>query len=225
MAGIVLVGGAFAAGAGAAYVAYSRFNRTLKRESFIRQFVFPNAVLQAVKKTYPHLEEKHLYLTAHALRSYFLVNLRAGSNVVGMPSRVVDVLWHEFILDTKAYQAFCSNAFGEFFHHIPAGNNNYRHSRNDGLRLTWRLACLEENIDPRKATRLPLLFAIDAKLNIPDGKVYDLETVKQAPRADSSSCGGFGCSGSSDTHGHHGDGGGDSSCSGDGGCGGGCGGD
>ena len=33
--------------------------------------------------------------------------------------------------------------------------------RNDGLRRTWYWACKEESIDPRKPSRLPLLFALD----------------------------------------------------------------
>lgn len=214
MAGIALVGGAFVAGAGAACLAYSRYSLQLKRESYIRQFVFPNSVLQSVKKTYPQLEDKDLFLVARALRAYFLVHLRAHGRTVGMPSRVVDVLWHDFILDTKAYHRFCQRAFGAFFHHIPAGRPVSSSSRNEALHLTWRLACLEENLDPGKATRLPLLFAIDAKLKIPDGKSYDLDSMRYIPRDDSSGCSGSGCSGGSDC---------DSGCSG--GCGGGCGGD
>jgi hypothetical protein len=37
-----------------------------------------------------------------------------------MPSQVADDLWHEFILFTKNYDAFCRQAFGGFFHHSPA---------------------------------------------------------------------------------------------------------
>jgi hypothetical protein len=217
MASIALLGAAFAGGGAAAYLAFSRHTRQLKRESYIRQFVFPSAVLQSLTKTYPHLEEKDQFLVAHALRSYFLVHLRSRDGMVGMPSRAVDVLWHEFILDTKGYHAFCSKAFGDYFHHIPAGRVAYKLSPNDGLRLTWRLACLEENIDPRNATRLPLLFAIDAKLKIPDGQIYDLEETRKAPRTDSGGCSGLGSSGGGDSC--------DSSSDGGGGCGGGCGGD
>jgi hypothetical protein len=46
---------------------------------------------------------------------------------------------------------------------------------NQGLRRVWWYACAEENINPRKPTRLPLLFAIDAKLNIPDGFRYSTD--------------------------------------------------
>jgi hypothetical protein len=36
-----------------------------------------------------------------------------------MPSRVVDDAWHEFILDSLAYTAFCNAAFGFYLHHTP----------------------------------------------------------------------------------------------------------
>ena len=31
----------------------------------------------------------------------------------------LDIYWHEFILDTRAYQHFCSTHLGEFLHHCP----------------------------------------------------------------------------------------------------------
>lgn len=40
---------------------------------------------------------------------------------------------------------------------------------NQGLRRVWWYACVEENINPKKPTWLQLLFAMDAKLGIPDG--------------------------------------------------------
>jgi hypothetical protein len=53
---------------------------------------------------------------------------------------------------------------------------------NEGLRRVWWFSCLEENINPRKATRLPLLFAIDHKLGIENGFVYDLD-CRRSPAA------------------------------------------
>ena len=44
--------------------------------------------------------------------------------------------------------------------------------RNDGLRRTWFWACRDEGINPRLPTRLPLLFALDAKLGIAGGFNY-----------------------------------------------------
>ncbi len=216
MSSIITLAVVFALGAAVVYLAMAHRSARLRRESYIRHFVFPASVLQSMTKTYPHLEEKDLFLVARALRQYFLVHLRSRNRTVGMPSKAVDALWHDFILDTKSYHTFCSKAFGGFFHHIPAGKKAMIGSRGDAMRLTWNLACLEENIDPRNATRLPLLFAIDSKLKISEGHTYDLDVLKKPPRkATDGNCGGFGCSG-----GHSGSHGCNGGCSG--GCGGGC---
>ncbi len=204
----------------------SRRHQMLRREQFIRSHVFSRALLDGLRKVHPALTEKDEFLVARALRSFFLVHLRTAPAGIGMPSRVVDDLWHEFILDTREYSTFCEQAFGAYFHHIPAAKMVPGVSRDTGMRRTWRHACLEENIDPKQPTRLPLLFAIDQKLAIVDGNVYSLEKpLTTSTSCGGSACGGFACSGgglaesdagSSDGGG---DSGGDSSCGG-GGCGG-----
>ena len=89
-----------------------------------------------------------------------------------MPSRAVDALWHEFILHTQAYQAWCDRALGFFLHHTPAEALGARAHNNDGLRRAWYWACKDEGIDPKRPSRLPLLFALDAKLAIAGGFHY-----------------------------------------------------
>lgn len=37
----------------------------------------------------------------------------------GSPTRSIDEGWHNFILYTKDYAAFCQDCFGEFIHHQP----------------------------------------------------------------------------------------------------------
>ncbi|MBC7548123.1 MAG: hypothetical protein H7224_05700, partial [Polaromonas sp.] len=46
----------------------------------------------------------------------------------------------------------------------PAEALGQKADRNDGLRRAWFLACRDEAINPEASTRLPLLFALDAKL-------------------------------------------------------------
>ncbi len=56
---------------------------------------------------------------------------------------------------------------------IPSGGASHDGSRaNIGLRRCWWYACREENINPRRPLRLPLLFALDSKLRIADGFHY-----------------------------------------------------
>jgi len=183
------------------------------REHRIRSFVFPGGVLQELSKSYPQLQLRDLQLAARALRQFFLIHARAKGALIAMPSKVTDALWHAFILDTRAYRAFCQSAFGSYLHHIPENAMGGQNKDGSATWRTWRLACLEENINPVKATRLPLLFAIDTKLSIAGAVKYDPTSFKRP--ASSRRCGGGGDSGC---------GGGDGCSGGDSGCGGGCGG-
>jgi hypothetical protein len=204
--GIVLLALVLTAVTGFAAWQYRR-KRALAREHHIRTYVFPNAVLQEVWKTYPELQLKDIQLAARGLRQFFLIHARAGGLLITMPSKVADALWHAFILDTRAYRAFCQSAFGSYFHHVPAGAMRSEDRDQSATWRTWRFACLEENINPMKATRLPLLFALDSKLGIPDAVAYDPVNFKK-PQSSGDCGGGSSCGGGSD----------------DGGCGGGCGG-
>ena len=209
---------------------WSRYTR-LRRESHIRGAELPRGLFDKLKARHPHLSTKDCQLVAHGLRQFFLAHLKSGRAFVSMPSQVVDDLWHEFILYTRHYQAFCGSAFGRFFHHSPAAILSGDRQRNEGLRRCWWYACKEENINPKSPTRLPLLFALDAKLGIPGGFHYlaDCSGVRREDGAAGSSA--TYCGGDFSSHSFDGgtDGFGDAS-SGDGsggdGCGGGgCGGD
>ena len=152
-----------------------------------------------------------------------------------MPSQAADVLWHEFILYTREYQSFCARAFGGFLHHTPAVVLAPQHKQsNQGLRRVWWHACKIENIDPAHPTRLPLLFALDTKLGVPNGFVYapDCSDLRRDGSAGTQCGGDFsdssvdgGTDGLGDGGGDSGgDGGGDSGGDGGGDGGGGCGG-
>lgn len=149
--------------------------RQAKRADFIRAYMFPPGLLDKLLAVRPDLTIKDRQLVARALRQFFLVYHKSAYQHISMPSQVVDDLWHEFILYTKNYQSFCQQAFGRYLHHTPAAVLGKNQSNNDGLRRTWRFACLEENINPIRATRLPLLFALDAKWNIPNGFRYEAD--------------------------------------------------
>jgi hypothetical protein len=147
-------------------------NRTLRREAFVRQAELPKGLFSKVKDKYPHLSQKDCELVAHGLRQFFLAHLKSGRKFVAMPSQAVDELWHEFILHTRSYELFCKKAFGQFLHHTPAVVLTSNKQKNTGLRRCWWFVCKEENINPKTPARLPLLFALDAKLNIADGFRY-----------------------------------------------------
>jgi hypothetical protein len=200
-----------------------RRNVRLARERFIRDYAFPKGLLDRLAKRRPELDLKNRVLVSRGLRQFFLAYHFSGHRFVSMPSQVADDFWHEFILYTKGYEAFCRQAFGRFLHHTPAIVLGAEQQNNEGLRRCWHWCCKEENINPKTPTRLPLLFALDSKLGIADGFVYTPDCkALQETQGGTAHCGADLGSGSGSDGGS-----GDSSASdgGDGsGCGGGCGG-
>lgn len=150
-------------------------HRALQREQFIRRFELPRGLFDRLRRHHPTLTPKDCQLVAQALRQFFMAHLKSGRRYVSMPSQVADDLWHEFILYTRHYEQFCRQAFGRFLHHTPAVVLSSDRQANEGLRRCFWFSCRDENIDPRTPTRLPLLFALDAKLRIDGGHLYALD--------------------------------------------------
>lgn len=200
------------------------------RAEFIRSYSLPPGLYERLRRHHPQLSLKDCQLIGQGLRQFFLAYLKGGRRFVAMPSQGVDDLWHEFILYTKNYDQFCRQAFGRFLHHTPAVALDSGQQNGEGLRRVWWFACREENIDPKKPTRLPLLFAIDGKLAIAGGFVYSLDCDqlrRQGADGQNVHCGAdLGCGGGDSGSGgsSSGDGGADSSSDGGSSCGGGCGG-
>lgn len=170
-----------------------------KQEHFIADYLFPNKVTEMILKEYPHLTDEDTALVIKGLKEYFIICHRAKKKMVSMPSQVVDVAWHEFILFTKEYHAFCKKSLGRFLHHTPAEAMKSQTIAQDGIKLAWKLACQREGIRPSSPNRLPLLFALDSMLNIPDGFKYALDCKNSSSGGYCAShigCGGSGCSGS-----------------------------
>jgi len=217
--------------AGAGVVTVRNYLRKQQRDNFIRTYMFPRGLFETFAKARPTLDLKEQQLVARALRQFFLAYLKSGCKRVAMPSQVVDDLWHEFILFTRDYQRFCEQAFGQFLHHTPAVKLGDVKADNEGLRRVWWFCCLDENINPKKATRLPLLFALDRKLGIANGFVYNLDCRRAPSEVQAGTAGGAQCAtdfsdssidGTTDGLGCSS---GDAGGGGGGGCSGGCGGD
>ena len=205
-----------------------------ERERLVREAPLPQFLKRKLRDAYPHLSAKDTELVERGLRQFFLACVRSKGKFVAMPSRVVDSMWHEFILHTRAYREWCDLVLGRFMDHVPAEVLGRKASANDGLRRAWYWACRDEAIQPRAPSRLPLLFALDAKLAIANGFHYLPDCGKAAlsgaqggaycgesfsDGSYSGDAGGFGGAESSSS----GEGGGGSSDGGSG-CGGGCGG-
>lgn len=192
---------------------YRRYRRS-RRARLIDRYPFPGGLRQKILGQYPHLSEAQSHQVLAGLREYFHLCHASGGRLVSMPSQAVDSAWHEFILHTRQYQAFCDRAFGRFLHHCPAEAMRSATVAQEGIKRAWKLSCQRERIAPRSPQHLPLLFALDAQLAIPDGFHYALDCRARNAAAYcaghigcGSGCGGAGCGADS--------GSGCSSCGGD----------
>jgi hypothetical protein len=207
--------------------------RRLRRAEFIRTYKFPRGLLTKLEQHHPGFTRKESALVSRGLRQFFVAYLMSGKEFMAMPSVAADALWHEFILYTREYKDFCRRAFGGFLHHAPAVVLSGGDNMNGGLEQVWWYTCKYENIDPVFPTRLPLLFALDEKLNLPGGAVYpegsiELDALRSSARTRNDrdrtrrSVGSGGLTwGDTSGSGWTGDGGGDAGGGGGGGCGGG----
>jgi hypothetical protein len=154
-----------------AYWFYTR-KRNQRRLRTIEHYRLHPGIFRKVQNRYPHLNNADLALVEQALRDYFRMCQRAGRRSVAMPSQVVDVAWHEFILFTRAYEQFCQQALGRFLHHTPVEAMASPTLAQDSIKRAWRLACAINHQHPAFASHLPLIFAIDGQLDIADGFRY-----------------------------------------------------
>lgn len=213
----------------------SRRNNQVRRErvEFIRDYRFPSGLRFKLNQTYPDLSGEQIELILEGLRAWFLLLAENPNSKFGMPSKAVDSAWHEFILMTHNYSAFCEKAFGKFLHHVP--HNGNAKAEADGLAMTYGTssglfgsgalaAGMAGGLAAAAIASPKDLFGIDQKLGIADGNVYaDDDFARMQKRHEqmtsSGSGDGGGSSGGSDSSSC-----GDSGGCGDGGGGGGCGG-
>ena len=217
-----------------AFVLLISKNRRSRQLAYIKNYHFHKSIREKIYTKHPYLNDEQIHLVFRALRDYFWMCNKANRRMVAMPSQVVDDAWHEFILFTRHYKSFCQKSLGRFLHHTPTEAMPTQTLALEGIKRAWRLACVKERINPAAATRLPLIFAIDSMLNIPNGFKYVLNCQdKNSPAYGDGYCAGhIGCSSgcAGDSGGTTADSGGFfdglfDSAGGGSDCGGGCGGD
>jgi hypothetical protein len=93
-----------------------RRRRPSRAEDYIWTYQFPGQVEERCRRRHPDLTDREWKLVDQGLREWFLCCAWRDGEVLGMPSRLVDEAWHEFILDTLAYTEFCDRAFGGYLH-------------------------------------------------------------------------------------------------------------
>ena len=159
-----------------------RRHRWKKRNRYIEAYEFPESIQEKLTKKYPQLSDADVQSVMTALKDFFIICNARSKQMVSMPSQVVDVAWHEFILYTRQYKEFCDLGLGGFLHHTPADAMQATCQKREdlkgccmskGLEWCWQLSCAHEGMD--HPAWLPLLFSIDEDLQITDGYTYDLQ--------------------------------------------------
>ena len=142
--------------------------KTRKQLRFIQGYEFPRALVDKLREHHPQLGVADADRVLEGLRQWFVASAnRKGNEMIGMPSRVVDDAWHEFILMTRLYHQFCDRAFGRYLHHTP--NAVAPKPVVDAVPRTLEL--LDQRM-PRSDGSLPALFTLDSELGIPRGRTW-----------------------------------------------------
>ena len=112
-----------------------------------------------------------------------MVARQAASNqMLAMPSRGVDVLWHEFILREEDYGQFCEAVYGTRLNHVPESSMSPSASmelNGPAMARTFAMACIDEGIRPDHPDRLPVLFTVDDRMDIADSTHWDLDAEEE----------------------------------------------
>jgi hypothetical protein len=134
-----------------------------RRRAFIENYEFPPALRAKLREKLDN--EYQVAVAVEGLREWYVACLYAGRETLGMPSRAVDVAWHEMILMTRTYHAFCDRAFGHYLHHTP--DSVLKEPLDTGLARTLAVA--------------PMLFMVDDQVGLTDGYSWaetDLERLR-----------------------------------------------
>lgn len=158
------------------YISNEEMNKKIK---FIRNYHFPDYIIDRFLLENSSLSCEQSIIVSECLKDYFITGLMSkGLGSVAMPSKIVDELWHVFIIFTKDYVDFCNNAYGYYFHHSPDTMGLLTtESSNKSIIRTWLFSCEIEGINIEKREGLPLLFEIDNLFQIKNGSGYSIETL------------------------------------------------
>jgi hypothetical protein len=142
-------------------IIFSSIRKRRRRRFIEERFEFPPALADKLRKHHPRLREDEIGQVLDGLRQWFVAALYANGEMIGMPSRVVDDAWHEFILMTRPYTEFCNQAFGNYLHHTP----NALSTEPIAPRIPKTLDLLRK-AEVVGVGGMPVLFTLDSDLRI-----------------------------------------------------------
>jgi hypothetical protein len=158
-------------GAHAVRVAWTRLwdHKVARRIEAVNAFELPSGVRQRFALQHEEMRTEEVRAVEAATRQWFRVVARRPKARLSMPSVAVSDLWHELVLHTGEYAAFCKSAFGRFLPHDPVSAITSTGARSTLLLATLDLARRDEGCDP---DQLPLLFRVDREIGIAGGRTY-----------------------------------------------------
>lgn len=149
--------------------------RIARRVAAVNGYEFSVSMRRRLRLKHPDLGAPSITLIEAATRQWFRLLARRPKARLSMPSRVVDDLWHEMLLHTRDYAAFCDAAIGRFVHHEPESAmppKQARANQSEGLLTTLLLARADENCPP---DTLPLLFRVDQEVGLDGARRYIID--------------------------------------------------
>lgn len=185
---------------GLSIVFYIQMTTSLKL-SFIEKYQFPNIVIKKFRSEHKYLSDDDVEKVILGLKQFFYIYqddaVAPGKDGFMMPSRIVDELWHHFMLDSANYYEFCDQAFGKTLHHKPGmdtGGNKKLHLMKEYPKSLYNTYQAVQSISKDKThyflNGVPILFALDAYLNIDNGFYYNdiaLQNIDIAMRQNTTS--------------------------------------
>lgn len=67
-------------------------------------------------------------------KRYAALSQISTDNPLGMASKDVDEVWHQFILFTKSYHNFCNDLLGGYLHHSPHTSKTPTDAKKEGVK-------------------------------------------------------------------------------------------
>lgn len=145
--------------------------RVARRVAAVDAYEFPSSVRQRLRLKHRDLGTESAALIEAATRQWFRILAQNPRARLSMPSLLVDDMWHEFLLHTRDYAAFCDTAFGRLLHRKPEfaiTPHQAASNHSDHLLVTLELARQDENCWPE----LPLLFRVDHQVGLTGARRY-----------------------------------------------------
>lgn len=90
-----------------------------KIKADVMGYDFPSNVITRFKEDNPEFTTSDVEMIKVAFLEYIAVIIDSPGVEMEMPSKALDKFWHNFILFTKDYHAFCEQYVGRYIHHSP----------------------------------------------------------------------------------------------------------